>query len=436
MTVSRVVNGSGPVSPRLRSRVERALAETGYIQNTVARNLRTRRTDAIALVLPDMTNPFFTTLAHGVEAAARESGISLLLANSDEREDEERRLVPMLLQRQVDGLLIVPAGTGEATVHLCRDHGVPLVVVDRRPQAPGVDVVRADSEGGAEGLGRLLVSLGHRRVAVLSGPASVPTAVDRVAGFCRAFVDEAGLPPPQVVYGAFSIESGHAMALSVVQASLRPTAHLRCQQLHRHRRPARTRGARPPSPRRHGGRGVRSICRGPWSPSPSSRWLPSPRSRWVVAPSKCSSIASRIPLALRVTSCCPRSSSSGARAAAPSQGRPPTDPARRQCPAAKRTRATTVGRAVREWLAPEAPRQVCPRKPARVSRSSNVDAATRASAWAWLRRHDERDYSFVDATSFEVMRRLRMTEALAFDGDFAAAGFSELRPGERPGRQG
>jgi LacI family transcriptional regulator len=224
MTVSRVVNGTGPVSPTLRSRVERALAETGYIPNTVARNLRTRRTDAIALVLPDMTNPFFTTLAHGVEGAAREADISLLLANSDEREDEERRLVTMLLQRQVDGLLIAPAGNGEATVRLCREHDVPLVVVDRRPQAPGVDVVRADAEGGAKELGRLLVSLGHRRVAVLSGPPSVPTAVDRVAGFHRALVDEAGLPPPQVMYGAFSIESGHAMALSVVQAPLRPTA--------------------------------------------------------------------------------------------------------------------------------------------------------------------------------------------------------------------
>jgi LacI family transcriptional regulator len=204
--------------------VERALEETGYIPNTVARNLRTRRTDAIGLVLPDMTNPFFTTLAHGVETAARESDISLLLANSDEREDEERRLVPVLLQRQVDGLLIVPAGTGEAAVRLCRERGVPLVVVDRRPQAHGVDVVRADSHGGAEELGRLLVSLGHRHIAVLSGPATVPTAVDRVAGFCRALVDEAGLPPPQVEHGAFSIESGHAMALDVVQGTPRPTA--------------------------------------------------------------------------------------------------------------------------------------------------------------------------------------------------------------------
>ena len=106
MTVSRVVNGSGPVSPALRARVEQALAETGYMPNTLARNLRARRTDTIGLLLPDMTNPFFTTLAQGVETAAREAGVSLLLANSDEREDEERRLVPMLLQRQVDGLLV------------------------------------------------------------------------------------------------------------------------------------------------------------------------------------------------------------------------------------------------------------------------------------------------------------------------------------------
>jgi LacI family transcriptional regulator len=224
MTVSRVVNGSGSVSPVLRARVEEALAETGYMPNTVARNLRARRTDTIALVLPDMTNPFFTTLAHGVETAAREAGISMLLANSDEREDEERRLVALLLQRQVDGLLCVPAGTGVETVRLCRDRGVPLVVVDRRPHAPGADVVRADSEGGAFELGRLLVGLGHRRMAVLSGPASVPTSIDRVTGFCRAVVGEAGLPAPFVVHGAFSIESGHDMTMSVIRLVPRPTA--------------------------------------------------------------------------------------------------------------------------------------------------------------------------------------------------------------------
>jgi LacI family transcriptional regulator len=224
MTVSRVVNGSGPVSPALRARVEQALVETGYMPNTVARNLRARRTDTIALLLPDMTNPFFTTLAQGVETAAREVGISLLLANSDERDDEERRLVTMLLQRQVDGLLVVPAGSGEEAVRACRDRGVPLVVVDRRPEVEGADVVRADSEGGALELGRLLVSLGHRRMAVLSGPETVPTAVDRVAGFTRALVDEAGLQAPSVLHGSFSIESGRAMTLSAMAPLPRPTA--------------------------------------------------------------------------------------------------------------------------------------------------------------------------------------------------------------------
>ncbi len=223
MTVSRVVNDSGPVSPALRTRVEQALAETGYVPNIVARNLRARRTDTIALLIPDMTNPFFTLLAQGVETAAREAGISLLLANSDEREDEERRLVPMLLQRQVDGLLIIPAGACAETVRLCREQGVPLVVVDRRPEIPGVDVVRADSEAGAFELGRLLLKLGHRHVTVLSGPASVATATDRVSGFRRAF-SEVGLPTPDVTYGAYTIDSGREMTMAVMRREPRPTA--------------------------------------------------------------------------------------------------------------------------------------------------------------------------------------------------------------------
>ncbi len=224
MTVSRVVNGSAGVSPELRARVEEALAETGYLPNTLARSLRARRSDTIALVLPDITNPFFTTLAHGVETAAREAGITMILANSDERDDEEQRLVQALLQRQVDGLLVATAGSGAGTIRACRERGVPLVLVDRRPAGGDADIVRADSEGGARDLGRLLVGLGHRDMAVLSGPPTVLTAVDRVAGFRGALVDEAGLPEPLVLHGAFSIESGRQMTLAAMERSPRPTA--------------------------------------------------------------------------------------------------------------------------------------------------------------------------------------------------------------------
>ena len=225
MTVSRVVNGSAQVSPALRARVEQALAETGYKPNMLARSLRAQRTDTIALLLPDMTNPFFTTLAHGVETAAREAGLTMFLANSDEREDEEQRLVQALLQRQVDGLLVATAGTGRETIRQCREQGVPLVLVDRPPQGDAeVDVVRADSETGSCELGRLLVGLGHRDLAVLSGPSTVLTAVERVTGFRRAVVTEAGLPEPLVLHGSFSIASGHEMALAAMARTPRPSA--------------------------------------------------------------------------------------------------------------------------------------------------------------------------------------------------------------------
>jgi LacI family transcriptional regulator len=223
MTVSRVVNGSGPVSPKLRARVEKALKETGYVPNTVARNLRTKRTDTIGLVMPDITNPFFTHVVRGMEVAARDAGLYVLLTNTDERPDEEQRVVSMLLQRQVDGMLAIPAGSCADTARMCQEAGVPLVIVDRRPETSGVDVVRADAEGGAYQLGQLLAGLGHRHTAVLTGPAYVPTAVDRAAGFAKA-LDEAGLPAPTVIHGDFSLEAGHDMCQQVMQNEPTPTA--------------------------------------------------------------------------------------------------------------------------------------------------------------------------------------------------------------------
>jgi LacI family transcriptional regulator len=224
MTVSRVVHGSPLVSAKLRARVESALAETGYMPNMLARGLRSKRTDTIALLLPDITNPFFTALAQGVEVAARETGLSMILANSDESEDEELRLIRVLLQRQVDGLLLIPSGSGSAALRLCRDQDVHIVYVDRRPERADADIVRADSEAGSVELGRLIVGLGHRNTAILSGPASVLTARDRVAGFRRAVVEEAGLPEPAVFEGAFTIESGRAMAVAAMAVRPRPTA--------------------------------------------------------------------------------------------------------------------------------------------------------------------------------------------------------------------
>jgi LacI family transcriptional regulator len=224
ITVSRVANDSGPVSAKVRVRVEQAIAEIGYVPNSVARSLRSKRTDTIALVLTDMTNPFFTTVARGVEDAASDAGLMLIICNTDERDADEQRYVRMLLERQADGILLVPARGGAAAIKQCREHATPVVVVDRRLKERVADVVRADSKGGAFELGRLLVSLGHRSTAVLTGPRAVSTADDRVIGFRQALAQAPQPQRPRVYRGEYTIESGREMARLALSARPRPTA--------------------------------------------------------------------------------------------------------------------------------------------------------------------------------------------------------------------
>ncbi len=224
ITVSRVVNDSGPVSNEVRARVKQAIAEIGYVPNAVARSLRSQRTDTVALIVTDMTNPFFTTIARGVEAAVSDAGMMLIICNTDERDADEQRYVRMLLQRRVDGILLVPARGGAAAIRMCREQGTPVVVVDRRLRGRVGDVVRSDSKRGAFELGQLLVSLGHVTTAVLAGPRTVSTADDRVAGFRQAFAREGGLQPPRVYRGAYTIESGREMARLAMSVTPRPTA--------------------------------------------------------------------------------------------------------------------------------------------------------------------------------------------------------------------
>ena len=231
MTVSRVINNSGYSSREARARVGAAVAELGYVPNALARQLRSRRTKTLALVVSDISNPFFTTIARGVEDVAARHGFSVMFCNTDESEKEEAQYLLMLIERQVDGVLLVPARSSGTSFRLLLAHEMPVVVLDRRVAARGVDSVRCDSEAGAYALTRHLITLGHRRIAVLTGRRTVSTSVDRVAG-CRRALEEAGLTlgDELIRYGGFNFGSptqadGHRMAREVLaSASNRPTA--------------------------------------------------------------------------------------------------------------------------------------------------------------------------------------------------------------------
>ncbi len=225
MTVSRVVNNSGYISQATRERVERAVEQLGYVPNALARGLRFKQTKTIALILTDITNPFFTTVARGVEDAASEQGFNVIFCNTDEDEGDEGEYLNMLLQKQVDGILLVPARCSSESISLLQSRSVPVVVLDRRVPGVQVDTVRGDSEEGAYQLVRYLLGLGHHGIAVLSGPRSVSTATDRVDGYRRAMA-EAGVRVDEsmVHHDAFSQEGGYRMAKRALAAGPHPTA--------------------------------------------------------------------------------------------------------------------------------------------------------------------------------------------------------------------
>ena len=231
MTVSRVINTSGYVSAPTRQRVERAIVELGYVPNGLARQLRSKRTKMLALIVSDISNPFFTTIARGVEDVAAPRGFSVVYCNTDESAAEEARYIDILVGRQVDGVLLVPARGSGASFRTLRAHRMPVVVLDRRVADRHVASVRCDSEAGAYALTRHLIALGHRRIAVFTGRRTISTSVDRVAG-CRRALKDSGLALDDDLlrfggnnFGPLNQADGHQMAREILASTgPRPTA--------------------------------------------------------------------------------------------------------------------------------------------------------------------------------------------------------------------
>lgn len=224
ITVSRVINNSGYVSLPTRERVEAAVKELGYVQNTIARGLRSKRTNTLALVVTDITNPYFTSMARGVEDVAGACNYTVIYCNTDESETKEEKYANMLAQRQVDGVLLVPSCGNAQTIKFFESNGINVVLLDRRISGVGTDIVCSDSENGANRLVKLLIGLGHKRIAIITGHKDVSTSTDRVIGYQQALA-EAGLSENELIYyGAFNEQSGYELANQVMMQSQKPTA--------------------------------------------------------------------------------------------------------------------------------------------------------------------------------------------------------------------
>lgn len=193
MTVSRVINNTGRVSEKTRDKVKQVMEEMRYIPNSVARCLVTQESKIVSLLITDITNPFFTTMARGAEDAAMRHGYRLMFGNSDESFSKEKDYVEMILSMRVDGVLFAPSGD-QSKEHLewLQRQNVPFVLLDR--EVPGIDcdAVLGDSRDGAKRMVAEMIRYGHRRIALVNGAQAVSTARERQAGYIEA-LQEAGI---------------------------------------------------------------------------------------------------------------------------------------------------------------------------------------------------------------------------------------------------
>jgi LacI family transcriptional regulator len=226
MTVSRVINDSDRVSPETRRRVERAIDELGYVPSRLARGLSRRRTGALAVIVPDVANPFFTLVVRGAEDVARRSDYRVLLCDTRADLALERDVIEEMIAHRVEGIAIAPV-SDRSRPHLRRlqRFHVPFVLVDRAVRALDADVVLGNSAGGARRLVEHLVALGHSRIGFIVESDEVSTARDRRAGY-EAALAAAGIPvdPRLIVRASVDPEGGVAGMRKLLALDSRPTA--------------------------------------------------------------------------------------------------------------------------------------------------------------------------------------------------------------------
>jgi DNA-binding LacI/PurR family transcriptional regulator len=227
-TVSNVISGSTSVSERSRQKVLDAIRVLNYQPNLIARSLKTNRTHTLGIVVPDITIPFFPKIIRGAESAARERGYFLIVLDSESSHAREADMIALLRAQRVEGILLVAAGgdklSPERTASLTSSS--PVVCLDRLPADLDVDSVCVDDCGAAEmGVSHLL-AMGHRDIAIITGPLTLHNEEERLRGYRQA-LKGSGIPvQPSLIWGG-SFEQDEVARIcqnGLLRPSGRPTA--------------------------------------------------------------------------------------------------------------------------------------------------------------------------------------------------------------------
>ncbi|WP_251452257.1 LacI family DNA-binding transcriptional regulator [Microbacterium sp. Marseille-Q6648] len=207
-TVSNVLNRPAKVAPETVARVQKAIADLGFVRNDAARQLRAGRSRSIGLIVLDVGNPFFAEVARGAEARAAEGGMTVLLGNSDERQDRETAYIDLFREQRVNGVLVTPTTDDLGLLERLRDGGVPVILVDREVEDAGFGSVAVDDVEGGHLAVAHLIEQGRRRIAFVGGPRSTRQVVDRLEGARHAVAAHPGASLEVIEMPALTVLQG------------------------------------------------------------------------------------------------------------------------------------------------------------------------------------------------------------------------------------
>ncbi|XVV09859.1 LacI family DNA-binding transcriptional regulator [Actinoplanes sp. CA-131856] len=228
-TVSRVFNGN-PVSPEKQRAVRDAAAQLAFTPNKTARRLRKQSSEVVALLIPDIENPFFTALARGVEDKASEKGYSIVLCNTDDDPEKELRYLQIAASEQMAGVILAPS-SDEADLGAISELGSPVVAVDRTTPYP-VDAVKVDNRAAGIAATTALFEAGHRRIACIAGPVGIEATEDRFLGWRQVMTARrAEIPDGYLQHANFRADGGHAAMRRLLELPEPPEAVLTTNNL-------------------------------------------------------------------------------------------------------------------------------------------------------------------------------------------------------------
>lgn len=226
-TVSRVLNNKPGVSRETKHRILQVAERLAYSPNALARSLRVQKSGSVGVLISDIADSFFAPIVKGIENTARGMGYSIILCDTGEKYEWEKLAIRMMLEKRVDGLLIVPCQSEYGDILELKRKRIPFVLLGRHFDIVESDSVTTDDIGGAFSATDYLIKKGHGRILFINGPEHISSAVERLVGYKRALQEHAILFERSLVKtGALRMEDGYRIMKEVLSAKSHFTAVL------------------------------------------------------------------------------------------------------------------------------------------------------------------------------------------------------------------